>query len=521
MLKKLPTFLTLLLICTICLPCFDQTAEATNYYVRNGGSDSAAGTSPTTAWGNIPGTAASSKSLSPGDVVYCDRDSTWTLSGIVNYYSTWVPEPGVTYNGSDWEYDGGTSGTRARIEYTGSLVNSEQTSIILFGRDNASYPTTVYGFEIDGNSREANGVLIKAIYNSSTTIDNGWKVFENNVLHHLTNHCSSGHYNYGIRTCAATNIWGNDGTKQIRYLKIINNTIYHVPRVGIMIYPSPGSTNNYERDYIIRGNDISDIGYDDAGCWSNCGYSWGPAIAIKGFFERVTIENNYIHGLHQGGDAILITTPDGAFGTETDMVIRNNIIDCGNTECIMERDYSQGSDADYEFYGNIVYNGNNSSCNNSGLSVSPSGGTASWKIYNNTFYEAPLRVGSGPFTSLHVQNNISYGNGSGITVSETGSHVTVSNNLTTNPSFKNTNNHPDGWSGTYEDGSLAPNKDGLTLVSDSSAACGTGVNLGSSYNQTIEQAITRPSSGAWDIGAYEYRHTLAAPENLKILLSSP
>ena len=56
-------------------------ASATAYYVAPGGSDSAAGTSPSAAWGSL-GKIGSAASLAPGDQVLLSRGGTW--SGSVN-----------------------------------------------------------------------------------------------------------------------------------------------------------------------------------------------------------------------------------------------------------------------------------------------------------------------------------------------------------------------------------------------------------------------------------------------------
>lgn len=69
-------FLTILFLCVLVFP-----VGATNYYVKNGGSDSANGLSDATAWANHPwmeGWTTSAKSLSPGDTVFLKAGSVWT-----------------------------------------------------------------------------------------------------------------------------------------------------------------------------------------------------------------------------------------------------------------------------------------------------------------------------------------------------------------------------------------------------------------------------------------------------------
>lgn len=72
--------------------------------------------------------------------------------------------------------------------------------------------------------------------------------------------------------------------------------------------------------------------------------------------------------------------------------------------------------------------------------------------------------------------------------------------LTSDPQFLNTGNLPTGFTGTYGS-SLAPNNNGLSLQSNSPGING-GVAFGAPFNGSIN-SVVRPTSGAWDIGAYE------------------
>ena len=163
-------------------------------------------------------------------------------------------------------------------------------------------------------------------------------------------------------------------------------------------------------------------------------------------------------------------------------------------------DGSSGSDPkDVKVYGNIVY-----SSNSPGLWLSTDlRNTNAFRIYNNTFYNAPVEVNTpnATYSLFEFKNNIVYNTDGRTPITGSSYFTAASNNLTTNPSFKNTSNLPTGFAGTYGS-DLAPNADGLSLQS-SSAAINAGTALGSPYNGSIN-SLSRPYGSAWDIGAYEY-----------------
>ena len=156
---------------------------------------------------------------------------------------------------------------------------------------------------------------------------------------------------------------------------------------------------------------------------------------------------------------------------------------------------------DVRIYGNLVYN----SMSSGGFVISSDlKGTNSIRLYNNTFFNAPITVtpSGATYTTFDVRNNIAYGGG----ITGSNFFTTNTNNLTTNPSFKNTGNLPNGFTGTYGV-NMAPNADGLSLVSGS-PALGAGTTLPSPYDNSID-SVARPGSG-WDLGAYQST-TISAP----------
>lgn len=459
---------------------FASSVYSTTYYVRNGGNDSNAGTSPAIAWANIPGTAASSKSLNPGDTVYVDRDSTFTLTNTWsgNEWGRWGTFAGVTIDGSSWEYDGGTSGTRAHVIISSGAGG---TAGLVFCRDHATYDTTIAGFDINGNGNYMNGVMFTAVAVPKVTIENGWKKLKNCVIHDF----NSNGYFYGIR------VYGyiESGTWTARYVEISNNEVYNTGRDGITVYAGGGGAN---RDVIIRGNIIH-----DCDLLPDADYYSGPAISVKDEATNITIEYNYTYNI-SSVEAIRITDVNSGTGFPQSITIRYNILNgsaaTGHSTIgiIRMSDGGSGASRSLYIYGNILYNAYGP---NLGMTLG-SGENTSLYVYNNTLYNASIYIPNTNIVSCEVKNNVSYGGSySGISVSEP--VCILSNNLTSSPGFKNASNLPTGFTGTYPN--MVPNNDGLSIVAGG-AARDVGANLGSSFNTSIN-GVTR--SGSWDIGAYE------------------
>jgi parallel beta-helix repeat protein len=80
-------------------------------------------------------------------------------------------------------------------------------------------------------------------------------------------------------------------------------------------------------------------------------------------------------------------------------------------------------------YNNVVYGGRY------GFSIG--GGATNTKVYNNTIYNnSVLGIDTVNSTSTMVRNNIVYQNGT-VPINATGTNLTVSTNLTTDPKFAN------------------------------------------------------------------------------------
>jgi hypothetical protein len=94
------------------------------------------------------------------------------------------------------------------------------------------------------------------------------------------------------------------------------------------------------------------------------------------------------------------------------------------------------------------------------------------------------------------------------------------------PMFKNVVNLPAGFTGIFGT-NMEPTTDGLLISTGD--AIGQGATLDTSYNGAINLSgrsggLTRPSTGGWDIGAYQYQSSNSekphAPNNFRAVQQS-
>jgi hypothetical protein len=480
-------------------------ANAATYYVdQSAGNDSASGTSPSTPWKSAPGMTSygGSRNLLPGDVVYFDRGDSWDVGGgSQGFYLV----GGVTYIGDTW----GT-GTRARIRATTGF----DAGVVRF-RDHATIPTVFQGFEVDANSKVANGIDINTGY--WQLMNGATKRVQNNIVHHVYSQQSQGQYRYGI---IVSNHGGTGGYAE--NVEILNNVVRDISRDAICLYPGDENANTRIKNMVVRGNEAYNTGQDP-------GYCCGSGILIKGYVVDAIVEYNYIHNV-KGASIFINSNESNHFGNgPTNVHVRHNLVtNSTQNGAILVYDGSGGTDPkDLKIYGNIIFN----STVNAGLLLHGNlNGAIGLRVYNNTFYNAPVRVeNSGAnYTTFEFRNNLlhytggvpfsdpgrkvtSHSNnlfsGSGTLVSSGGTNYTASTlsnyeatALSSNPLFKNASSLPTGFTGTYGT-NLAPNSDGLS-VQASSVAVGRGATLVSPYNGSIN-SLVRPAAGGWDIGAYE------------------
>jgi len=287
-------------------------------------------------------------------------------------------------------------------------------------------------------------------------------------------------------------VFGNDSIGYPHHLRFIDNKVHHTVNTGMLLSCMPNGTAG--GDHLIQGNEFYQIGSGTPGyhgmntIYNPCNRTIveknmfhnsvnGVAIYTGGdFIYDVTIRNNSFYDMFRsdvdtwqrganGGAAILVTGPGGRHK------IYNNII------------YRSGSES--SFAGIAVYYGPQNDV----------------KIYNNTVSNLlnpsarGISIEGGTSTNIHVKNNIVYQAG-GIV-----GGTSVSNNVTTNPSFMNA---------TSGDFRLQPGSD----------AVDKGVQLAEVPDDFV--GVRRPQGTGYDLGAYEQSaggidiQPPATPTNLRI-----
>jgi hypothetical protein len=495
-------------VCLVALfAAWSATASAATYYVdQTAGSDRNAGTSPTAAWKNSPGMSSfgGSGTLRPGDVVYFDRGDTWIVTGTQGLYLV----GGVTYIGDVW----GT-GSRAVLKAGADL----DAGVIRFG-DHPTVATIVRGFEVNANGKVTSGIDINHRFYASP-LTGAPKRVQNCDVHHVSSRASLGQYKYGI---IVSDYGGSAGA--VENVEILDSVVHDISRDGICLYPGDESADCRIKNITVRGSEVYNTGQDPD-------YCCGAGVVIKGNVQGAYVEYNYAHDV-KGASVFVNSNETNHFPGvgATNINIRYNILtNATSNGAIHIYSGPSGGDAqDIKVYGNIVYN----STKGGGLIVATdSKNTLSLLVYNNTFFNAPVRVNrtGATINPFEFKNNIVYYVG-GLPLLDVDGHITAhSNNIyfnrggtlvtsrgadygggnlsvyepsasSRNPLFTNTLDLPTGFSGTYGV-SLTPNTDGLR-VRPTSSAVDRGVILPLPYAGSVG-SVTRPSAGSWDIGAYE------------------
>src|SRR5215472_4510680 len=456
-------------------------AQAATYYASPSGSDSNSGTNPSAPWKNCPGMTAynGSGSLKAGDTVYFDSGGTWLTTG------TWGLSivGGVTYIGDTWP----SAGSRATIR-----LNAQPTDpygVVDWRRDDATAPTTLQGFDLDANHFYSDGVSVNHAH-YTTPLLGALKTINNVVVHNVASTTTMNQYAYGI-------IVSNHGgtSAQVSNVLVENSTVHDISRDGLLMYPGDENQQCTVSNITFRNNVVYNVGQDST-------YGSGSPIVVKGQITNAFVEYNYVYGPgapDKFGAGIFLDSNETNPGIGMSNIhVRYNIVNWNMVSGgIRLYSSTDPSSKDVSVYGNVVYN----STANGGFVINGDlKGTNSIRLYDNTFYNAPIAVtsSSASYSLFDVRNNIVYYPG-GTAISGSNFFTTNSNNLTTNPSFKNTASLPTGFTGTYGV-NLAPNVDGLSLAAGS-PAIGAGLVLGSPYNGSINSVI-RSVTSPWDLGAY-------------------
>src|SRR5271166_4444661 len=381
-------------------------ADAAIYYVdQTAGNDANSGKKPSACWKQCPGMSdySGSGALQPGDTVYFNRGGVWLVSGAQGIYLT----GGVTYIGNSW----GSGNGKAQICAGADL----EAGVVRF-RDHSTYETVFEGFDVNGNRKVTTGVDINHRYWS--LMNGATKRVKDCEIHHTWSRQTSGQYKYGI---IVSNFGGAAGYAE--NVEITNCVVHDTSRDGVCLYPGDVDANCRIRNIIVRGCEVYNTGQDPD-------YGAGAAILVKGYVEDAYIEYNYAHDTK--GAVMFVNgneTKHYGFGP-TNIHIRYNIF-TGNTThgAIRIYDGRNGQDPkDLKIYGNLVYN----STGGGGFYIaSDLGNRLSLRMYNNTFYNAPVVIlnNHASVTLFEFKNNIVYYSG-GVPLTDAGGQITShSNNI--------------------------------------------------------------------------------------------
>ena len=317
-----------LLLLSIC-------SSATNYYVKNGGSDTATGLSDASAWANVSKVVSSMSLFQPGDSILFKKGSTWTnalltigragIAGkniIISSYGSGakpilsaqagMPTIYVTTSGRGyWTIDD------LDIKASTPVGGNAQTLGIYFGYWLADIGP-VPGWEIKN-----------CTFNCSVLVSG-----PNTWIHHNT---FAGNYSHtGYNVGGAIIVRGPEGDDNI----IEHNTVYGWNDRAIWIMR--GGSNP-----VIRFNTAYDI-------WGTASTDHcGTGINIDGYGVAISgakVYNNYVYNSTGLGLSL-----ENAFGAEA---YNNRFINCGwGGFSIYWYPEHQGKPSNVNIHHNVVYNG--------------------------------------------------------------------------------------------------------------------------------------------------------------------
>lgn len=500
----------------------EAAAPASVRYVDfTAGNDSNTG-AMNSPWRRVPGMVGwtGSAVLLPGDTVYFDRGDTWDIAA--NPAGPGLDlRAGVKYVGDEWDPQG-AGPRRATLRATGR----HEAGVVRFWEDHATHVTWIKGFEINANGHRANLVDINHAF-WRAGLNRGIKRVEDCVAHGNTGNGSEGDFKYGIIISDNS----PDASGWVANVEILNTRVFNTPRDGIVLYPGSGGMIS---NIVVRGCEVFATGTDPS-------YAEGHGLVAKGDVRNAILEFNRVHGVKSS--ALFITSPEGgARPGPSGITVRHNIMQTADDNGVI-RFHGPGSKS-ADIYGNIVLSNRLSG----GFSMAGNSGAHAIRVFNNTFYNAFVSLGSPSSTGpLEFRNNIIYdasltplsdplgritarGNNvyfranGGTLVSSGGASFTAGtlagyepSASSANPGFKNTAALPAGWTGSFG-ADLAPSPDGLSLLS-SSPVLNAGAVLGAPFNGSIN-SVARPASGPWTPGAYQFDGTTppGAPSGLSVTI---
>ena len=520
--KGLLTFLFCLLIA--------GSGFATTYYIDYAsGNDSNNGTSKTSPWQHAPGmqtctNLCSSATINAGDSIILKGGVTWPNASFM-----WSLPGGATgnpvYVGVDQTWYTGSSWSRPILSPGGTVISNNYNTMV-----NVAANVTIDNFEITGfywTTASCSGAPYAdcGIFNAGQRNGQTW---ENLYIHGWTHAGTDAQTSNGVVDIIAT---GGGGNSVAHDNVIVGTDVPGDHSVSVFFNGPPIAYNNYIKQVssafivsystLIHDNHIEDIGpaycnmpfpQNAGNCTHENGFEDNGDTGLY-FYNNVitnvsaglalwiapnpsytaTLWNNVIYAIHDNQVLDMAPpvynptycssghTPNGYCNTAGSYIFENNTVECGD-------DSTQ-------------YDG----CQ-SGIGDIGSGSIATSFLYQNNHFISKTTAsgcytGSGQaqsctFAPTNVVQTLATANGQGYNSSQTFAFSPTSATDSTVGAGTNLTQ--------YATGNLA------SLANDTTYGCAIGIG-----NQPFCPARTtngRPSTGAWDSGAYEFTSSGNAPQ---------
>jgi len=441
-LKKTLLFLILFLSVFLC-------GFATDYYVKNGGNDGAAGTSDGTAWETIAKVNSMMGSFSPGDNIYFKRGSTWSAdtleiecsgsSGSIVKFGAYgtgnLPViSAFTTTGADTWGNMVEVGALDVYRYDSSYptyICMEGTTFLTYLLWDTDVSTTFNGASQGSWSRNGNYTYVCCTDNADPDTHTMYIPYSNtspaysciwlyNDVKYVTveNLELKGANQNGIKV-------RNWGTNDSNNIILSGLTVRYCGTTGIQICNDSGGSTYKVTNVTVQN------------CLSS--YNAYHGIALLGRVENITVTGNTVH--HTGWDREQgIDTWGGhgisMYGSVSDRAPTNCIIEkCEVYNIYEESDGGEGTGIQFDDntnYCTIRYN-HIHNCEGAGILYNGPNNTSYYNIIDTCYtgvgtYGAGIYFLNGNGGSAH--NNVVYNCKNGITFAvESGETVTIRNNL--------------------------------------------------------------------------------------------
>jgi hypothetical protein len=520
-----PTIFTFL----VCL-MLASGASATTYYIAANGSDANNGTSKTTSWQHAPGMpnctgTCASTTPKPGDQFIFRGGDTW-------HYGSGTPSVGGSWN---WNW----SGTSAHCNYDAN----DTSTCTYIGVDQTWFGGSSWTRPVLTGDNPLSSVLVSNCRNDNTSTSffsangNSYLIFDN---FEITGYCWSG-----------TGMKGNVTIPGASYTNFINmyvhgwsSTIGSTDDKHIVGYgPNFGSANHNVWAFdIFDGSDALNgtttasnqcPGVLGPPCRSGYPFGGESYDVHDSVFNNVsqsmitsqlyTFHDNIVENLYATYDGV--THPNGIESNSGQpsglpMYIYNNIF--------FQIQESAGVGmwpepvAPMYFFNNVEWHVNPGNCY---MYDKPSAGTPATAVYfHNNTTDAPCQflmetahtppTGTATFANNHLIGYSSLSgfinNSSTVTVADNGGHVFQSESAANNQGYLPTNFYAP-TAGTNATVGAGNNRTSFcTSIADATVATACQSAIGGITYNTSNHTLTantpnaRPSSGAWDAGAYEF-----------------